>query len=883
MHECHPTMGKCTPTADGLDYICSCKAFDEFDRYECDDYCQLHYENKNGRECSRITRRGPADHDEALEECSSSNGERIWEIDSPHLEKLLKEMMIGLEGDSGTDDRGTYVMWYGELKCLHGSINEGTGEFEFVFPEGECDDWGSSRDRNKKRVWCKQYSYRNCYDHTLKDHGRYTYNGRKTTTLTGKQCQSWENTTWFKNEHYGNENYGIYENVCRNIAASEEGAKCYLGNIWNVETSQVRESCGIPKCADLWAGKKMQECSIRPVAKYDDSHYRYTFEGDSWTNDDHCFFQEDSRYKEIHNTIACRYKNRFPESISFEPIDESKNEYKIRRRDDGGDYYLYLDLGRSDKQVKWTKDQGLIDNDLTTFVVERNTFIEGTFSIRRGDHFVVDPLKPHYVLALKLSEFKEQEISYEEASFVIKCTSDDFGALIEQPKKQFKIMAQVKPTCGSDLSVTLPSLVAGEYKAVVRSSSYGQAINIIDLIYDFSYSEVFPLSVGVGGGAKITFKGTGFSENVKMSLCGENLPFVSFSQASQPGGLEEVKFITVPFDVANCADGIVLTTTDPATGETITAVDTGRKRRAGGFTVDSSLTPKVTLVEPKKGGTMGGTTLTITGSGFGSTTDDVSVTLFDVSCDVMSVKDTKITCVTNAFPRGQDQIPVAPVVFIDNGPGTAIVPNDVVPKHTEFWYVDRWSSPYTWGCTDDSCKPKAGEIIVIPEGQVILLDETTPILAVLIIDGGKMIWDRKDGIELHMQYGVVNSGGHFEIGTEDEPFCEGSALIQLYGHQRSINLPIYGAKVLAVRFGTLDIHGCPKTTTWTELEKTVEAGQDEITLTHPVHNDWLVGDEIIIAATGDLTNFHRSEKRHIVSVSGRVLNEMRFYGAENLI
>merc|ERR1712136_155569 len=121
--------------------------------------------------------------------------------------------MGGLEGDAGTSDKGTYVMWYGELKCLHGSINESTGKFEFVFPEGECDDWGSSRDRNKKRVWCKQYSYRNCYDHTLKDNGRYTYTGRKTTSLTGKQCQNWENTTWFKDEQYGNENYGIYENV----------------------------------------------------------------------------------------------------------------------------------------------------------------------------------------------------------------------------------------------------------------------------------------------------------------------------------------------------------------------------------------------------------------------------------------------------------------------------------------------------------------------------------------------------------------------------------------------------------------------------------------------------------------------------------------------
>ena len=203
---------------------------------------------------------------------------------------------------------------------------------------------------------------------------------------------------------------------------------------------------------------------------------------------------------------------------------------------------------------------------------------------------------------------------------------------------------------------------------------------------------------------------------------------------------------------------------------------------------------------------------------------------------------------------------------INGGPGQAVVAG-INEADTQFWYIDRWSSPYTWGCTDNSCLPQEGEIIVIPAGQVILLDITTPVLAVLIVDGGKFIWDRKDGVELHMQYGVINNGGHFEIGTEEEPFCEGDALIMMYGHQRSINLPIYGAKVLAVRFGTLDIHGCPKTTTWTELDVTVEVGESEITLTHPVEDDWFVGNEIIIAATGDITNFHRSEKRKIAGVT----------------
>jgi hypothetical protein len=97
-----------------------------------------------------------------------------------------------------------------------------------------------------------------------------------------------------------------------------------------------------------------------------------------------------------------------------------------------------------------------------------------------------------------------------------------------------------------------------------------------------------------------------------------------------------------------------------------------------------------------------------------------------------------------------------------------------------------------------------------------------------------MIWDHSPGIELQFQYGIVNSGGKFQIGTEEEPFCEESALIKVFGNQRSINLPIYGAKVFAIRFGWIDIHGCPITTTWTELDQTVEVGSEEITLTHPV-------------------------------------------------
>ena len=86
------------------------------------------------------------------------------------------------------------------------------------------------------------------------------------------------------------------------------------------------------------------------------------------------------------------------------------------------------------------------------------------------------------------------------------------------------------------------------------------------------------------------------------------------------------------------------------------------------------------------------------------------------------------------------------------------------------------------------------------------------------------------------QYILVTDEGHFEAGTPEEPLCGTdpsnpiNAEIELFGHHRSIKLPIYGAKVFAVRNGTIDIHGCPIGKTWTVLSQTAEAGDQDIVL-----------------------------------------------------
>ena len=60
-----------------------------------------------------------------------------------------------------------------------------------------------------------------------------------------------------------------------------------------------------------------------------------------------------------------------------------------------------------------------------------------------------------------------------------------------------------------------------------------------------------------------------------------------------------------------------------------------------------------------------------------------------------------------------------------------------------------------------------------------------------------------------------------QVGTEEAPFTH-RATITLHGTISDPEIPVYGAKVLAVRQGQLDLHGLPRNVTWTRLESTAE-------------------------------------------------------------
>lgn len=72
--------------------------------------------------------------------------------------------------------------------------------------------------------------------------------------------------------------------------------------------------------------------------------------------------------------------------------------------------------------------------------------------------------------------------------------------------------------------------------------------------------------------------------------------------------------------------------------------------------------------------------------------------------------------------------------------------------------------------------------------------------------GGKLIFLDPGPIELRAHAILVSDGGELRIGSKDKPF-RGKASIKLYGSAYTSPFFPYGVKFLAVRNGTLSLHG----------------------------------------------------------------------------
>ena len=78
---------------------------------------------------------------------------------------------------------------------------------------------------------------------------------------------------------------------------------------------------------------------------------------------------------------------------------------------------------------------------------------------------------------------------------------------------------------------------------------------------------------------------------------------------------------------------------------------------------------------------------------------------------------------------------------------------------SNFFYIDVWSSNFTWGGT---FPPVEGDFVVIPRGQILLVDTDMPVLSFLLIQGGQLIFDERD-IELQANVIMITDGGLLQV------------------------------------------------------------------------------------------------------------------------
>ena len=78
-----------------------------------------------------------------------------------------------------------------------------------------------------------------------------------------------------------------------------------------------------------------------------------------------------------------------------------------------------------------------------------------------------------------------------------------------------------------------------------------------------------------------------------------------------------------------------------------------------------------------------------------------------------------------------------------------------------FYYVMRWSDVRTWG-TD--LPPIEGDMVYVPPGMTLLVDQTTPRLDGIVVERGKIIFSDEVDMEIHTNFITLN-GGEFRAGT----------------------------------------------------------------------------------------------------------------------
>ena len=193
---------------------------------------------------------------------------------------------------------------------------------------------------------------------------------------------------------------------------------------------------------------------------------------------------------------------------------------------------------------------------------------------------------------------------------------------------------------------------------------------------------------------------------------------------------------------------------------------------------------------------------------------------------------------------------------------TVYVGNSAAILRDSFLYVLKWSNPLTWGV---DMPPVDNDLIYVPKGTTLYVDQDTPILEGIDVEGGTLVFADEGSLTVQAGFITMN-GGRFIAGTEQHPHTNPLTFI-MYGGYYGKQQPMFGNKGIGCKDCKFSMHGAPRTKTWSSLSATVSPNSTQLTVVDSV--DWQVGEEIVVASTS--FEWTEAERRTITAISGSTI------------
>ena len=238
------------------------------------------------------------------------------------------------------------------------------------------------------------------------------------------------------------------------------------------------------------------------------------------------------------------------------------------------------------------------------------------------------------------------------------------------------VSCEVTSSEDNNIVCTLATHAAGLYLVDVVVPGKGRATSDVLFEYRLRIDSVVPDESGFGGGRLLSIQGQGFDESAVLTICGNECTHNS-------------DHVTMTTEISCEAPSHALGNIDQVCDVEI-VLNGFSSVLSNGFTYKPEMTSQIASVTPSRGGTGGGTILTILGSGFSDTQSDNIVTIDSVECNVTYANSSIITCQT-----GPHNGTIETKVRVEVGSNGKAIDDDA-----DFFYVDVWSSPFTWGGND---------------------------------------------------------------------------------------------------------------------------------------------------------------------------------------